>query len=405
MKKQFIPVDSNELKPTANGPGQISLFGVQPQYSLPAGYTPIQPDHLNISQIYLASGSLSTPERKRFVEGICNLYPNAEIEECLDIPHNRIDLHESDELTLHQTGKRALVFGELKNAVRFSNEKGNTCPNYWHFSPYGFCPYGCKYCYLAGTQGVKFSPTIKIYVNLPEMLAQIDNIAMRLRTPTAFYLGKLQDALALDPLTGYSLAMVPLFANHEFARLVLLTKSTNIGHLLDLQHAGHTILSWSVNPPEVSAIFEENVPSIVERLEAMRKVSSAGYPVRVVMMPIIPIEGWQDIYTKFIRCLLTAVPVQRLTLGGICIYKGARSLLERKMGTNNSISANISGLKYSKDGRERYPQSLRKEMYSCIAKETRKIRPDLDVALCLEELPFREYLGLASQLGRCNCVL
>ncbi len=390
---------------TVNSSEQIGLFGIHPRPSLPAEYAPRQPDHMDVSQIYVASGSLSTLERRRFVARICGLYPGAKIRECLDTQHNRIDLNESDELNLHQTGKHTLVFGELKNAVRFSNEEGNTCPNYWHFSPYGFCPYGCKYCYLAGTQGVKFSPTVKIYVNLPEMLANIDTVANRLGMPAAFYLGKLQDALALDPLTAYSTAMVPFFANHEFARLVLLTKSTNIEHLLELPHAGHTILSWSVNPPEVSAIFEENVPSVEKRLEAMCQSASAGYPVRAVMMPIIPVDGWQDIYSRFLRHLLAVAPIERLTLGGICIYRGARTLLERKMGTSNSISSNLGGRKCNEDGRERYPHNLRKEIYSCIINETRLIRPDLQVALCLEDLSFRQNSNSSSQLGHCNCVL
>jgi spore photoproduct lyase len=388
-----------------NGSEQIGLFDVPEQRSLPSEYEPARPDHTDVSQIYLARGSLSTPERKRFVERICNLYPNVIINEYLDIPHNRIDLHETDALELHQTGKHTLVFGELKNAVRFSDEEGNTCPNYWHFSPYGFCPYGCKYCYLAGTQGVKFSPTIKIYVNLPEMLSQIDMTATRLGTPTAFYLGKLQDALALDPLTAYSTTMVPFFANHEFARLVLLTKSTNVERLLELPHAGHTILSWSINPPEVSAIFEENVPSVEKRLEAMGRAASAGYPVRAVMMPVIPVEGWQDIYTAFVRRVLSVVPMERLTIGGICIYRGARTLLEHKIGTSNSISSNLGGRKCSEDGRQRYPHNLRKEMYSCIINEVHSIRPDIDVALCLEDLSFRQDSNLSGQLGPCNCVL
>jgi spore photoproduct lyase len=101
---------------------------------------------------------------------------------------------------------------------------------------------------------------VKIYVNLPEMLAEIDRIARRLEKPTAFYIGKLQDALALDPLTAYSTILIPFFATHPFARLTLLTKSININRLIELESRGHTILSWSVNPPEVCRIFEENVP-------------------------------------------------------------------------------------------------------------------------------------------------
>jgi spore photoproduct lyase len=324
----------------------------------------------------------------------------------LDTSHNRIELNETDALALHRAGKRTLVFGELKTAVRFSEERGNTCPNYWHFSPYGFCPYDCKYCYLAGTQGVKFSPTVKIYVNLPEMLGEIDRIARRLKTPAAFYLGKLQDALALDPLTAYSTVLVPFFAEHPYARLTLLTKSANVDRLLGLDHQWHTILSWSVNPPEVCEAFEENVPTMDKRLEAMRRVASAGYPVRAVMMPIIPVEGWQDIYSAFTSRLLESVPIQRLTLGGVCIYRGARKLMERKMGLNNAISSNIEDASQRVgDGRTRYPQALRREVYSLIVKTARHLRPELELALCLEELELWRSIGLEGRVGYCNCVL
>lgn len=373
---------------------------------LPADYEPVRPDHLQVSRIYLVRGSVATLERRRFVERICSLYPEVEVEECSDTPHNRIRLDESDALGLHQLGKHTLVFGELKTAVRFSQEAGNACPNYWHFSPYGFCPYGCKYCYLAGTQGVKFSPTVKIYVNLPEILGEIDHIARRLGRPTAFYLGKLQDALALDPLTAYSTVLVPFFAEHPWARLTLLTKSAHVNRLLGLEHRGHAILSWSVNPPEVSAIFEENVPSVEERLEAMRLVAQRGYPVRAVMMPIIPIEGWQEAYAAFAERLIKTVPIQRLTLGGVCIYQGARRLMERKMGLGNVISVHVdSGSQMPGDGRARYPRDLRHEAYSLIIEAVRRLRPDLELALCLEERSLWQSTGVEERLGRCNCVL
>lgn len=390
-----------------SNPSQINLFGEsQQRFSLMTDYEPVRPDYMDVSQIYLAKGSISTKERQQFVERICHLYPEANVNECLDVPHNRIELNETDALALHQAGKKTLVFGELKSAVRFSQEEGNTCPNYWHFSPYGFCPYGCKYCYLAGTQGVKFSPTVKIYVNLPEMLDEIDRTAQRLGKPTSFYIGKLQDPLALDPLTAYSTLLVPFFAEHPYARLTILTKSTNIDRLLELEHRGHTILSWSVNPPEVCNVFEENVPSVEERLEAMHCVVSSGYPVRAVMMPIIPVEGWQGIYTKFAEHLVKTVPIQRLTLGGVCIYKGARKLMEQKLGSNNAISSNIESMaRKIGDGRARYSRVLREEIYSTIIGAARRLRPELELALCLEEPELWQKTGLEERMGHCNCVL
>jgi spore photoproduct lyase len=372
--------------------------------TLPSDYEPIRPDYFQVSRIFLTKGSMTTPERKIFVERICGLYPEAEIIKCFDITHNRIQLNETNVLALHKSGKQTLVFGELKTAVRFSQEAGNTCPNYWHFSPYGFCPYGCKYCYLAGTQGVKFSPTVKVYVNFPEMLEEIDRIAQRLQKPTAFYLGKLQDALALDPLTAYSAVMVPFFAQHPNARLSMLTKSINVNRLLELEHEGHTFLSWSLNPPEVSELFEENVPSIEERLEAMHKAASAGYPIRAVIMPIIPLRGWQDTYSKFARYLIGNIPLHRLTLGGICSYQAARSLMENKLGSDNNVSMNLEKIE-SLDGRSRYSISLRDEMYKNIIKVVQELRPNLEIALCLEEDKLWKSSGLEHNIGHCNCVI
>ncbi len=374
--------------------------------SLPKDYEPARPAHFEVERIHLAKGSVATSERRRFVERICALYPEAPVEERLDTPHNSLRLGGRDPLGLHRTGKHTLVFGEIETAVRFAQEKGNACPNYWHFSPYGFCPYGCRYCYLAGTPGVKFSPSVKIYVNLPEMLLEIDRIGRRQQKPTAFYLGKLQDSLALDPLTAYSTVLVPFFAEHPWARLTLLTKSAHVDRLLDLNHRGHSILSWSVNPPEVSAMFEENVPSIDERLEAMRRVAERGYPVRAIMMPIIPIDGWQDVYRAFTRRLLETVPIHRLTLGGICIYRSARDLMERKMGPRNLVSGHIDrAAPPAGDGRARYSRELRHEVYSLIIACARSLRPSLEIALCLEEEALWERTGLAGSMGRCNCRL
>ena len=255
------------------------------------------------SRIVLAKGSNRTQYRRRLAEQTCAAYPDAEVVEAFGIPHNRVDLGETDPLRLHERGKQTLVLGEHRSAVRFSEEDGNACPNYWHFSPYGFCPYCCHYCYLAGTPGVWFSPSVKIFLNLDEILADVDRTARRLGRPTAFYLGKLQDGLALEPLSGYARTMVPFFAQHPYARIVILTKSADVENLLGLDHAGRTILSWTVNAPEIAQLFERNTPCVNARLDAMRRCAQAGYPVRAVLMPIIPVDGWRKTYGRFIATL------------------------------------------------------------------------------------------------------
>jgi spore photoproduct lyase len=338
-------------------------------------------------------------------ERICQTYPAAEVVDQTEVPHNRVDLGEADATAALRLGKRTLVLGEHHSAVRQSREEGNTCPNYWHFSPYGFCPYGCHYCYLAGTPGVRFSPTVKVFLNLPEILAEIDRVAARLAEPTAFYLGKLQDGLALDPLTGYSRTLVRFFAAHRYARMVLLTKSASVENLLGLDHGGHTILSWSLNPAETIAAFEAGTPPLAERVEAMKRCTEVGYQVRAVIMPIIPLPGWEQAYAAFLRTLLAEVPLDRITLGGICSYRAARGLMEHRIGRTNAVSDAFDPNGPSPDGRLRYPTHLRTDLYRHMIGIIRSRASDLDIGLCLEEERVFQALGLTEATGRCNCVL
>ncbi len=330
---------------------------------------------------------------------------DAEVIETFGVSHNRVDLGESDPLRLHEQGKQTLVLGEHNSAVRFSSEEGNTCPNYWHFSPYGFCPYGCHYCYLAGTPGVWFSPTVKIFLNLEEILAEVDRTANQLAKPTAFYLGKLQDGLALEPLSGYARTMIPFFARHPYARMVILTKSPDIDNLLNLDHAGRTILTWTVNAPEIVRDFERNSPDVMDRIEAMRRCAQIGYPVRAVVMPIISVSDWQEVYGRFMASLIASVPLSRITLGSICSYPQARRLMELKLGKNNIISSLLDrGPNKSDDGRLRFSRSTREEVYRYLIKCIRQNRPDLEIGLCLEDEEMFASLGLQESIGRCNCV-
>ncbi|ACL05083.1 Radical SAM domain protein [Desulfatibacillum aliphaticivorans] len=373
-------------------------------YALPTDYTPRRPEHFYVRRIVLAKGARTTQERRNYIAKIIALYPEAEIIEKPDTPHNRIAPNHKNLASRLRLGKQTLVFGEHKSAVRFSNEASNICPNYWHFSPYGFCFYGCTYCYLSGTRTFVFSPAVKVFVNLDEILEAIDRQAYKQGRVCAFYLGKLQDGLALDPLCGTSRVLAPFFAAHPFARMTLLTKSADVDNLLDLDHQGHTILSWSVNPPEIHDRFERNVPHPEQRLQAMQRCAKAGYPVRAVLMPIIPVEGWEEIYGRFLRELLLSVPLQRLTIGGICTYPDAKRLMEESIGEDNLISQSIhSTTMCQADHRARFSKELRIKLYGALLDAAREVRPDLDVALCLEEEEVLNKVGLSASQGRCNC--
>ena len=110
---------------------------------------------------------------------------------------------------------------------------------------------------------------------------------------------------------------------------------------------------------------------------------------------------WPAVYEAFLRELLSRVPLQRLTLGGICSYPNARRLMETKLGPDNAISAALDrhGNRQG-DGRIRYPLARRLDMYHHLISVTRTVAPELQIGLCLEELPVFESLGMTSAMGR-----
>ena len=121
-------------------------------------------------------------------------------------------------------------------------------------------------------------------------------------------------------------------------------------------------------------------------------------------MPLIPINHWVDIYADFIKHLLENIPLERLTIGAICSFRGACDLMNRKLGVDNPISREMQRQK-EEDGRIRYSETLREMGYKHLIDTARKIRPDLEIGLCLETKKMFETLGMQESLGKCNCVL
>ena len=104
-------------------PMKTSLFPTENSY---LNYQPKPAQHFNPDTIVLTKGSCQTAQQRNFVQAICDLYPQARVIERFDIPHNRFELGSSEPLELHYKGKKTLLFGVHKSALRFSDEDGNT---------------------------------------------------------------------------------------------------------------------------------------------------------------------------------------------------------------------------------------------------------------------------------------
>jgi spore photoproduct lyase len=191
-------------------------------------------------------------------------------------------------------------------------------------------------------------------------------------------------------------------AQQERGKLLLLTKSDAVDGLLDLAHGGRTVLSWSLNAESVCATWEAGTASLDGRLAAARRAAEAGYEVRFVYMPLIPVPDWRAAYAELVARSLAAVTPSRITLGGICSFPTAARVQRQRFGTVEPLEQHW---RPTGRGRWRYPAELRAEMYRFLAQEVRRRRPGLPLALCLETADVWEALGWPTTPVRCNCVL
>ncbi|MBB4860418.1 spore photoproduct lyase [Novosphingobium chloroacetimidivorans] len=166
------------------------------------------------------------------------------------------------------------------------------------------CPAHCSYCYLAGS--LKGPPITRVYANLDEILGVTPDYlgqgtitsrnAARSSEGTTFEASCYTDPLALEALTGSLSAAIAWFGRwNAEAQLRFTSKFADVEPLLGLRHNGRTRMRASVNP-RAYARFEGGTAPVAQRLQALRKMAIAGYPIGLTIAPIIAAEGWQDAY-------------------------------------------------------------------------------------------------------------
>lgn len=180
----------------------------------------------------------------------------------------------------------------------------------WQFHLAEGCPAHCQYCYLASS--LSGPPVIRVFANLLEILENTENYKgpkgsqsiPNPERPTSFEVSCYTDPLSLEHLTGSLGECIRYFGTQENKHLRWVSKFDNVDPLLSIEHNGHTRCRASVNADPVARGFEGGTASVENRLQALRKLAlptsqgGGGYPVGLVMAPIMAFEDWQAHYTK-----------------------------------------------------------------------------------------------------------
>lgn len=172
----------------------------------------------------------------------------------------------------------------------------------YQFSLVSGCPAHCEYCYLQTTQGTK--PYLKVFVNLEDIFETIKGqIRQNEGKITTFEVASLGDPLALEHITGSLARTIDFFAGLEHGRLRVVTKFPYVDSLLDIGHGGHTLFRVSINTDYVIDNFEHNTASLDERIDALAKLGRAGYPVGLIIAPVMLYDNWKEDYDAMLEKL------------------------------------------------------------------------------------------------------
>lgn len=277
------------------------------------------------------------------------------------------------------------------------------CAKFYKLTVYNNCNFWCEYCYLYLT--FRTQPISTHFINYEKMYEEIEKFD-KSRIPKhlkILNLGELGDPLAVDYITGFSKGIISFMPEHApGTRLLFLTKSDCVDDILNVNHGGQSVISFSMNTDIVFHQLEHRTSSPESRLAAAAKVQKAGYEVRLRIDPIIFYSTWEKDYRELVNKIFQFVRPARITLGEYRPSNGLLNHISSRFPESPLLRIHKNLIK--EGGKLRYPKNQRAKMFRTIAEEIRKNDPTVNISLCKESPQIWRAVGLKMKGLSCNCV-
>jgi len=281
--------------------------------------------------------------------------------------------------------KRKLYLAKHKGEFfkKCPGSDGQVCCNYFVINFASNCPMDCSYCYLQ--EYLADNSDLKVFSNVGDLIDEADHVlrkhrGMFFRVGT----GEITDSLALEPLTGMVGELIPYFAEQPNVLLELKTKSDCVDSLLDFDPKGRVVVAWSMNPQAVIDRDETDTASMSERLAAARRCQEAGYRLGFHFDPMIEYPGWERDYQAMIEEVFAAIDwkwMSWLSLGVLRNTPGLKRAMRQRFPRTELLTGEQV---LCPDGKLRYFQPLRVEMYRKMVGWIRRAAPTVKIYLCME---------------------
>lgn len=194
--------------------------------------------------------------------------------------------------------KRNLIIGVRKTHKFVENHK---ISNY--LVPYtsSGCTASCMYCYLVCNYNK--CAYLRLFVNREQMLEKIIKTAQKEEKDLTFEIGSNSDLILENSITNNLVWTIENFKNVGKGKLTFPTKFDMVDPILTLDHQGKIMVRMSVNPEEIINKVEFGTSRLKGRIEAINKLKEAGYPIGILIAPVILVENWKELYLKLIQRL------------------------------------------------------------------------------------------------------
>ncbi len=260
--------------------------------------------------------------------------------------------------------------------------RGYICCGYQILNIGTNCPLDCSYCIL---QAYFKEDRLKVFSNLEERIGEV--VREIEGHPEKIYrigTGEFTDSLALDPLTGWTSILLPIFSVRKNAVLELKTKSVCIEGLIKSPYRERLIVSWSLNSPFISEREEIRAPSLVERLKAARDCQKEGFTLGFHFDPLLIHRDWRSGYLKTIELLekyINPAGIIWLSLGSFRFMPALKPIIRRRHPGSCILNGEFI---LALDGKMRYFKPLRIELYEFMRTHLESWHSDLGMYLCME---------------------
>lgn len=226
------------------------------------------------------------------------------LEKYKDVPSTEIESHNRiEELQKRSNAdfvemKKYLIIGVRKTHKYVPNEKSSD-----FLVPYtsSGCSAMCLYCYLVCNYN-KCS-YLRLFVNVEEMLDNLIKKSQNTEKPCIFEIGSNSDLILENQITGNLNKTIEKFGKYGRGYITFPTKFSMVDSILNLKHNGKTIVRISLNPQEIIAKVEFGTSNLENRINAINKLSEAGYKIGILIAPVIFIDNWNDLYLELLEQL------------------------------------------------------------------------------------------------------